>query len=163
MIVLAILTVTLSMFSSLMASTAQLAPINREMELAVNAGRNIVESMRNTPFEEVFLRYNADPADDPGGAGTAAGASFDVVGLDPQTGDPDGMVGIIIFPTVGNELREDASEPRLGMPRDLNGDGAVDDVDHRADAILIPIQVRIEWDGRLGDRQVELFTMVADI
>ena len=57
-------------------------------------------------------------------------------------------------------LREDVVLPALGMPRDLNGDNRIDDVDHRYDAIVIPVLVRIRWQGRYGERSYECGTLL---
>ena len=97
----------------------------------------------NLQSDFIWALYNADPADDPGGAGTAPGAAFDVAGLAPQLGDPDGMVGQVVFPEVAGALREDVADERLGAPRDLNLDGAVDAANHAGDyRVLDRVPVR---------------------
>jgi hypothetical protein len=67
------------------------------------------------------------------GPGGDPGATFDVRGLDP-------------WPTEAGAA--------LGMPRDLNGDGAVDDTDVGDDAVLLPIIVQLRWRGEAGHRQL---------
>jgi hypothetical protein len=83
---------------------------------------------------------------------------FDVPGLSPREGDPDGRVGEIILPVAegvdGPELREDVAL------RDLNGDTVLDVVNHAADYVLLPVTVRLEWRGRSGPRQIELRTLL---
>jgi hypothetical protein len=59
-------------------------------------------------------------------------------------------------------LREDVNLPELGMPRDLNGDGAVDAGNHSTDYRLLPVIVRVRWQGAGGPSQFELKTMLAN-
>lgn len=59
-------------------------------------------------------------------------------------------------------LREDVELPALGMPRDLNGDGRIDSIDHRFDALAIPVLVRIRWQGRHGERVLEVAALLTE-
>ncbi len=151
--------------SSAVISALKLSRTTEETSLADDASRALGSQMQTLPFGDVFQTYNADPADDPLGPGTAPGAGFDVRGLTVRTGDPDGRVGRILFPTetIGagpaQALREDVVDPRLGMDeagRDLNGDGAVDGLDHAQDYAVLPLRIIVEWTGAGGDRQLEL-------
>jgi type II secretory pathway pseudopilin PulG len=138
---------------------------NREADLATDAARQAIETMQAADFADAFRLFNADPADDPGGAGTAPGNAFAVAGLDPLPTDPDGTVGEIILPAVAvggsEELREDVQEAVLGMPRDLNGDGLQDALDHAADYGILPVLVRLEWRGATGAAAMEFKTLLA--
>lgn len=139
---------------------------NHEVTLAKEAARSMIETLQAEPFDDVFASYNATGEDDPGVAGSAPGASFDVAGLDPRTNDADGRVGTVLFPTLSGApeaLREDAFLPQLGMPRDLNGDGNVDAVDHSGDYRLLPVIVRVEWRSATGASQLELKTMLGGL
>ena len=51
-------------------------------------------------------------------------------------------------------------DAQLGMPRDLNGDGAIDSENHAKDYLLLPVCIRIEWRGLTGDREYELHTVL---
>lgn len=157
-VVITILLVGLGAMTTTLATVTRLGPTNRETSRALDAARGILEEMRGTPFHELVARYNADPADDPGGAGTAPGAGFAAPGLDARPGDPDGLAGVIELPIVAGELREDLVDPELGLPRDLDGDGVVDGLDHSLDFEILPVRVRIEWSGRTGDRSLELYS-----
>ena len=53
--------------------------------------------------------------------------------------------------------------PQLGTPRDLNGDGDVDQEDHSGDYQLLPVVVRVRWAGSSGFERVELKSMLADL
>lgn len=201
-VVLAIAAVAASMFASAVLSARAQNAVERENALAVEAARVAVERMRAAPFAELVRRYNRDPADDPGGPGTAPGPRFAVEGLAARAAD--GLVGEIVLPiarrepggllggvvrdpvgalgglggklggalgggpappaTAGSEweLREDFVHELLGMPRDLNGDGVADDRDHAHDYLLLPVEVRIQWDGHLGPRSLSVFTTLTD-
>jgi hypothetical protein len=58
-------------------------------------------------------------------------------------------------------LREDYVDPRFGMPRDLNGDSLIDDLDHATDYIVLPVHVQIRWRGSFGPRQHDVYTQIA--
>jgi hypothetical protein len=85
--------------------------------------------------------------------------------LQAVAGDPDGFPGEIVFPItlVGGvpQLREDVVNAKLGMPRDLNGDGVVDANNHAGNYQLLPVLVRVRWRGVGGNGLVELPTMLA--
>ncbi|HKX46829.1 MAG TPA: type II secretion system protein [Planctomycetota bacterium] len=152
MVVLVILSLAVGMLSGTMASTTRLAPVQREEALASEAARFQLETLRLVAVADLYALYNAAPGDDPGGAGTAPGSHFDVAGLTAQPGDPDGRVGRLRFPGDGVELREDGEDVFLGLPRDLDGDGAVDDGDHADDYRILPVEVLLEWQGVRGPR-----------
>ena len=89
----------------------------------------------------------------------------------PVPGDPDGRVGEVLLPVVNVgtavaqdfEMREDIGDPLLGLPRDLNGDAIIDTRDHREDAALLPVLVRVRWNGRNGPRQLDFFSALAEV
>jgi prepilin-type N-terminal cleavage/methylation domain-containing protein len=161
MVVLAILTIALSMFSRTLVSSARLDPLNRETVIAGEGARSQLEAMRNNMFREIFALYNDDPGDDPDGAGTAPGSRFAVDGLEPLAGRD--YVGTVSFPVIDGALREDLEDDPLGMPRDLNADGEIDSGAHTDDYALIPVRIRIEWQGRGGERQLDMYTMFVDL
>ncbi|MEX1023869.1 MAG: prepilin-type N-terminal cleavage/methylation domain-containing protein [Planctomycetota bacterium] len=198
-IVMAILIVAVSMFSQIVASTAQLRATSHERALAAEAARAMIERMRNEELNDVFDLFNASKADDPAGAGSAPGHRFRVRGLSPRDDDGDGFVGEIYLPAMfmpegSNEgltqqgleaaaggssddgtsnrtrgmltgrwsVREDAEIPELGMPRDLNGDGHVDGVDHRYDLHVLPVCVKVSWKGSHGDRSLQIYTLLTN-
>jgi hypothetical protein len=163
MFVLAILLTGMGMFVHTISSTSKLGPVNRETVLAMTAARGMAEQIRSEGAAGVFARYNQFPKDDPGGVGTAPGPNFPVPGLSLVPGDSDGMAGEIIFPANGKNLREDIVDPALGLPRDLNGDGVMDNVDHSTDYEILPYTIRIRWTGKTGVRTFELQTAVGQL
>lgn len=151
--------------SKAILSSGRAEQMTRESDRATQAARRVLESIQAEPFAEAFRRYNSIPADDPGGAGTAPGANFSVAGLNPAEGDADGLPGEVIFPSVTaapGELREDAVDAALGTPRDLDGDGVVDAVDHANDYLLLPVRVRVRWRSAAGTGVAELRTLIAN-
>lgn len=154
----------LSLVASVVASL-HLVVVNREVALAHQAARGMCERMQDTNFAQIFATYDTDPADDPGGAGTAPGAGFAVVGLNAEKGDPDGLPGLIEFPTVstggtGVALSETFDDPGLGMPRDLSGDGLASAGALAGNYLILPVRVRVRWRGIGGNHSLQLTTLL---
>jgi hypothetical protein len=167
-LVLGILALAFGMLSSTLMANSRQRSVNRESAAAAEAARGVFEDMMNVDFEDVFATYNADPADDPGGAGTAPGDRFDVIGLSALEASPDGMEGQVVLPALTFlpdewELREDFVDEDLGMPRDLNGDSIIDDLDHADDYLILPVRVELEWMGRFGPRRMSVSVILADV
>jgi prepilin-type N-terminal cleavage/methylation domain-containing protein len=160
-VVMTILLSALLIFSSTISGVAKTRSVNRETGLAVAAARNMLETLRSEDFTQVYKRYNANPGDDPGGAGSAPGSRFKVAGLDAAPDSTDGLQGEVRFPTAvhpvnGLQLREDVENRSLGMPRDLSGDGKIDDQDHSDSYFILPVQIHLRWKGATGIREFEL-------
>ena len=162
-VAMVVLTISVFMLTSTISSSLGQSATKYERGLASDAARNLFEEMRNTAFAQLYARYNSDPSDDPGGPGTAPGNKFSVAGLTPVPGDPDGFVGEVLMPGAGPALREDANNPTLGLPRDLNGDAMIDDKDHAGNYIVLPVGVRIEWKGKSGKQSLTLFTLFSKL
>ena len=163
MISVLILTLCCGMLTHTLTATATHRRVNGERALAAEAARGVLEDMHNWNFGAVYLTYNADPADDPDGPGTAPGKHFQVEGLTPDPDDPDGFVGEITFPTDSAPLREDVQDDLLCMPRDLNGDKVIDGEDHSLDYVVLPVTVTVRWRGRAGVREFRMHTMLAQM
>lgn len=142
-----------------------------ERARAIETLRSVVEKMRNEDFEDVLSLYNADPFDDPGGPGTAPGQEFWIdaaPGLEAPGGGPPGRVRLPLVDVSEDavlpvwELREDMVDERLGMPRDLDGNGGIDDIDHSTDFRILPVIVEVEWTSELGPRSLSIFTLLTD-
>jgi type II secretory pathway pseudopilin PulG len=144
-----LLAVAITSLLSLIISAVRLSRVNHETALATQAAQRTIEQIQAAGFENIFATFNPN-------------AGFAVVGLTPQRGDADGLVGLIQFPTVGAQLREDVVDTGLGMPRDLDGDGGTDAADHAGDYVVLPVRVRVAWRGVSGDRELDLTTMLMD-
>ncbi len=154
MLVMVVMTLAVSMLAGTITSTAKMGSLQLENAIATEAARERLEFMRIQTFDELFSRFNEDPADDPDGVGTAPGADFEVTGLSAQENDLDNLCGKIRFPVRVAQLREDLIDDKLGMPRDLDMDGAITS-DNVADRYLVlPVEVAVQWES--GGIQREL-------
>lgn len=159
-----------SMLLSTILATKRQRSIGRENAIAVEACRSVIEQMRNEDFDQVVVLYNPEPMDDPAGPGTAPGHRFAIPGLRPAPDSPDGMIGEVVLPfrdlSTGPlpdwQLREDLADEDLGMPRDLDGDFQIDDVDHTNDYRILPVRVEAAWEGELGVRRFRIFTVLME-
>ncbi|HGY92438.1 MAG TPA: hypothetical protein ENK43_14815 [Planctomycetes bacterium] len=147
--------------ASLLVSSLTLEAGNRGNLAAVSSVRNVVETVESTPFEEIFKRFNTDPADDPLGAGTAEGNEFYFVfGKSSKLErvlSPTGNAGTVFrvqirFPTDAfGRLAEGTAPLTTGMPTDLNNDGAVvNGADTAGDYKVLPMRIRVSWQGPSG-------------
>jgi hypothetical protein len=167
MVALTVLVIGLVASMQAMVALERAQERTREVGRATQYARQLIERIQAEAFAEAFRRYNGDPTDDPGGAGTAPGCNFAVPGLTARANDPDGLPGEVIFPTppgLPGNLRESIVDTKCGMPRDLNGDGIVDSRDHSNDCVLFPVRVRIDWasgGGKGPPRSLEMYTMIA--
>jgi type II secretory pathway pseudopilin PulG len=156
----AVLTIAVCGLSGSVVSAVALNRVNRETALAEAAVRAAMEQVSGAQFEEAYARFNANAGDNPA-LGASPGATFDVAGL---RGDGGALPGTIVFPTIddggGPELREDTDDPALGMPRDLNGDGAVDAANHAGNYRVLPVRVTVTWRGVSGVRSLSLESML---
>ena len=166
MISVLLLVIGIAGISRLTVGITRAGSVQRETERATEGARAAIERIKCAAFSQAFRTYNATGTDDPGMPGTAPGANFAVAGLRAAPDDPDGMPGEIIFPTPAGHpdwLCEDVEDAKIGMPHDLNGDGAIDSVSHSANYKLLPVRVRVVWqsgDGTIGT--VELKTNLAN-
>jgi hypothetical protein len=162
-----LLAVALVGFTSVTTSSMVANETINEVARGKQRARAEMEIVQAADFSEAFALFNADPTDDPEGVGTAPGNFIAVPELELLAADPDGFVGEIIMPTAvgmggGLELREDLTIPQLGMPRDLNGDGVVDALDHSGDYLILPVLVRLDWRSGSGPARVEFKTLLAN-
>jgi Tfp pilus assembly protein PilV len=121
---------------------------NRERTLAQNAVRSLAERMHARSY-----RLSDDPATwateliaiwGPGGS---AGDEFDVEGLTPF--QPDARIGRIQIVT--DETTTDADLGfQVGLPRDLDGSGAIDSTDVSGTARILPVLITAEWRSQSG-------------
>jgi len=163
--------VAVTMYSSSVGAIARQREINRESAVAAAASQVVLERMRDCAFHDLWTLYNADPDDDPGGAGTAPGSRFAIPGLDALPESPDGLQGEVILPAIQRsvgelpiwELREDFEDAGLGLPRDLTGDEVVDSFDHAEDYRVLPVMVRVRWQGPTGPRRFQVHSLFSDM
>ena len=125
---------------------------NRERTVAHNAVRALSEEIQSVSRRGL---------DDPAGwaqhvlaairAGGSIGPTFAVEELSPRDGEAfvGSIVGITDETTTDADLGLD-----VGLPRDLDGDGAAANADVGNVARLLPIVVRVRWKGAHGDQEI---------
>lgn len=166
MVALTLLMIGLLGYLQVVVMTTNAGRTAREHALAAEAVRAVVESIKARTFADVFALYNADPNDDPGGAGTAPGRDFPIAGLRAAADDQDGIVGEVNFPTTNanfDVLREDVVDTRFGTPRDLDSDGVIDNADHSTDYQLLPVAVRARWQSKAGATVYQVTTLLVEL
>lgn len=149
------MTILLVALMAMGASTLRMSSLrrqNRERAVAQNAIRTISEQIHATA--DRVRRESGDWASDFGAelaAGGSLGPTFDIQSLTPQNGQPSVGTITVVF----DETATDAALGfELGMPRDLDGDGAVDNTDVSNTARILPVIVRAQWTGVSGDVQI---------
>jgi prepilin-type N-terminal cleavage/methylation domain-containing protein len=149
---LAILVVAIASTSATTISLSALRRGNRERSVAHNAAAALAERIhsiaRASMDQPGTWGRNVVDAVCPGGA---LGTSFDVPELEAQVGLAH--VGSVLF--VPDETRTDSSlGVELGMPRDLDGDGAVDKTNALSSARLLPVVIEVRWKGIRGNQRI---------
>lgn len=164
-ITFSILLTLLLCFCETLLGSMKASRVNRESAVATDAARQQMELLQARDFTTLFAAYNSVDGDDPVGL-PASLASFEVTGLDALRTDDDGLCGEIIFPEWVDgdlsELRENIDDNSLAMPMDLNGDGAIDALDHATDYAILPVIVRVEWRGAAGPAHVQFKTIISN-
>ena len=166
-VALPIMALAFGLFLGSTSAAKELRQVQRENTAVIEEARIVLERMRNEDWSELWALYNATPGDDPGGAGTAPGNRFSIAGLAPPggaVGDPVGQVFLPAFkhPSLGWQLREDRADTLLGLPRDLSGDEEVDTYNHAGDYTVLPVVVKIEWQGAYGPRELTVHTVMTE-
>lgn len=164
LIAAAVLVVAILAAARTTVSGLDLEKSNHDAMIALQAARQKIEVLRSETLGQVFARYNAVTSDDPGGAGTAPGATFTVSELRPRAGAAT-AIGRVLFPVAANSpgvLNETVNAPFFNAPADLNLDGDSTDANVNATYRLLPVTVRVEWQGAQGPRQVEISTLLAE-
>lgn len=167
---LPVVLIAASMLASTLVAIAKQRSVTLENAVVSTAVQEVFERMRNEDLRDLFRLYNAEPFDDPFGPGTAPGNFFGVEGLTSLPNIPPGSIGEIFLPAVNTgtgvapvwELREDMQDPDCQMPRDLNGDSVIDDQDHGADYVVMPVHVRVRWQGKFGPREFNMHTLLSE-
>jgi type II secretory pathway pseudopilin PulG len=145
-VLMAVTVLVLALFGllSTILSASALQRANRETTVALAAAREKVEQLQTQRIHELVAAY--------GPTGTTPG--FAVPGLNPLSGATVGTVTILTDETI--------TDPELGMPRDLNGDGDSTDTDVSTGRMfLLPAQITLRWQGATGERQLSVPTLVA--
>ena len=104
-----------------------------ENTVAIQSLRQVAEAIRGAPFGDVVKHYQ---------------------GLTFESPEIQGEVRVRIF------LDETDSSPEaaaLGLPRDLDGDGAATTTDISGSYLLLPIHIELSWQGEGTTQVVQAF------
>jgi prepilin-type N-terminal cleavage/methylation domain-containing protein len=134
--------------------------VSSENMKARAAAARVMESIRDyaiDSFGTTYAYFNADPADDPGGYGTAPGNTVTLTSAE--------MPGFsttvrIEFPDSDGQLYENITDAAWAMPRDLNGDDAVGAGAVTTTYKLLPVRVVVSWHGIRGAKTYSLVTLI---
>jgi type II secretory pathway pseudopilin PulG len=150
-IAMALLTIGVVSFIVALTYSLRLAAAGHQKDIAMNAARQVIEQMRTYTISNAFATYNSNP-------------DFNVEGLNILPGDTDGKAGKVIFPADSGNLVESQTSELMGMDNDLDldGNGGNSDTVNPGNAIMLPVVVRIEWQGIAGDWVIEMKTLLTD-
>lgn len=178
MMAMAVLAIGLMGHLSSSVSASRYGGMTRSRSDALRFAEQFVERLRSDPdWPTLYARLNAlqQSANATSGGATAGGTVLPVSTLpvlnngrralpatayysdfeEPAHADQVSVLvevpGSSSDPLVPPELREDAIDPVLNLPADLNGDGVVDGSSRNADYIALPVLVRFRFllDGDL--------------
>ncbi len=147
---LSILTVGMLAMTSTTIGTYKL----RNADASRLAARNAIESVaREVELVASSIDLNAGPwASEVLDAFAAPANQVQVPGLEPWAGEPS----VISIEILSDETLTDAGiGVHLGMPRDLDRDGAVGNTDVSDTGRMLPVIVRARWSSAAGPRQIE--------
>jgi prepilin-type N-terminal cleavage/methylation domain-containing protein len=157
----AVLAVAACGLSAVLVNSMAASAVNKETAQARAAARQMLEQLQNIPVSDVYATFNGITNDDPLGEGTAPGGAF-VIHTKPAAIQVSNMTGEILFPgdSKSGVLSEDVKDPALGMPMDLNGDGVIDGENHSSDYLVLPVKIRVRWQGVAGERTFVMCSML---
>ena len=158
---MALLVVGLGVLIGSTFSAMKLDQVNASTALASQALRGLCEEMQAMPIEEVLDSYVvADDEDERTKAQKLARLTL----RDPSLADRTGREPIARarFPldADGRTLREDLELPEFGLPRDLDGDGAIDAGDKRGLFRILPVVLELDWEGPSGPQHLRVSTVL---
>lgn len=122
---------------------------NRERSIAQNAVRTTVDRVQAISHEALERDPNtwSQVVVAALSAGGEVGTQFNLAELTPTT--VNGQVGSIQV-VVDETLTDAQLGMDMGMPRDLNADGVIDNTNVTASARVLPLIIQIQWIGVSG-------------
>lgn len=139
--------------------THTIKEVDRERRLAINGLMGAMSRLQARAGAlvdaETGWSTNVLAAYEPGGT---PGPRFEIQGLEPWDAETAvGSITIVTDETVsGLDLDVD-----MGMPRDLDGDGFGLTTDVTDTAILLPVVLRVRWQGKSGNQEIVQGTWIA--
>lgn len=160
-IALVVLSASLGVLVGAIFSGMRLARTDEETAVASQVLRTALARIGTLTPREAFAVLNAEPADDlQGESAQSYLAVRELVLTDRQGQAVTVQVTLPVSDDQPGVLREDLELPALGMPRDLDGDGTIDGADHADDALLLPLLLRLEWEGSSGPQSLQMATVL---
>lgn len=155
-VALGVIAVALVALLGVIFSSGALQETTRERAAAYNFIRKLLEEMRSTPqFNQIYPLYKS------GGANFPTEAYLQQhLGLNPPA---SGSQLTIQFPEKNGTLNESVVEADLGMPKDLDWSGSVEDRDVSATYKILPVKIIVRWSSKGGtESQVQICTYITD-
>ncbi len=151
-VVMSILLMGLLAMTSTSVTVHALRESDRERRLANSALDSIIEDVKGIANAQV----GTDPTWSQNfvnayAVGGNPGPQFPVNGLEPRAGE---AAVVTVTVTTDETLTDQELGVDLGMPRDLDNDGAVDNANVTATATILPVIVRVRWSGSSGNREL---------
>jgi type II secretory pathway pseudopilin PulG len=144
-------------------SGIRMARADEETAIANQALRSAIARLQALPARDAFAILNDDSADDIDGETSAEYLDLSEHLLSDREGEA--LTISVLLPVdeaAPGALREDLDLPELGLPRDLDGDGTIDSADHADDLVLLPVLLRLEWQGASGAHTLQMATILSD-
>jgi type II secretory pathway pseudopilin PulG len=116
-----------------------------ERKQALNIAQGKLEELKSRSLDQLIAVY---------GPSGSEGDTFSAAGIDE---DADRALGRIVFYT---DETDDTTGAGLGFPMDLNGDGDSNDKDVSVGFTLLPVKVRVTWEGALGTQFVDVTSIL---
>ena len=156
LIALTVLTISANGLASFFTAVPRMMDEAQRKRTVMDEAMGMYEELRGQEFESLFVRYNESALDDPA-LGDAPGNQRILTETARSLGSGPGRPASIslFFPAPASspmELREDTVDPNLGMPRDLNGDGVIDGLNHASDYVILPVRIEVKWSESGADR-----------
>lgn len=160
---LVVLSISLGVLVGAVFSGIRLARTDEETAQASQALRTALARIGALAPRDAFAILNDEDGDDLPGQSADSYLAVDELLLSDREGTP--VTIQITFPVEADApgvVREDLELPALGLPRDLDGDGEIDAADHSADLVLLPVLLRLEWQGSAGPQSLQMATILGD-
>lgn len=162
-VALFVLSASLGVLVGAVFSGIRLARTDEETAKASQALRMTLARIGSLPARDAFAVLNAEDADDLAGQTSAAYLALGEELMTDRDGNP--VTIQVTFPVDEANpgvVREDLELPALGMPRDLDGDGEIDSNDHADDLVILPVLLRLDWEGASGPQSVQMATILSN-
>lgn len=142
---LTILAVALLTLWGTMISGGRTIAAAQERKLALTTAQGKLEELKSRSLDHLISIY---------GPKGSEGDTFLAPRIDD---DADHAVGQIIFYTDETDTKNGAG---MGFPMDLNGDGDAVDRDVSSGFSLLPVRIRVTWQGALGTQFVDVTSLL---